>query len=142
VPTNRQGALKASLAAIYGLLNVSSLLTLAPGGVHHGEASPNETRDYLVLQAPTAERWDAMRSPGERQFVQLSAVTFKPGYGQALEIIEEAQRLVDGERPTIAGHLCVQLRWVDTVSFRDPELVAGRTSHRAVATFELLVDQV
>lgn len=142
MPTNRRGAYKDTLAALYGLLNVVALTTVAPGGVHHAQAPRDLTTDYVVIQAPLTQRWDSMQTPGEQSRVRIEAVTRKPDYGQALAMLAVVIQLVDGERPAIANHLVIQLRWEDTQAMPDPELVNGVPTWKAVATFTLLVDQV
>lgn len=141
MPTSRRFALRDLMAAVYGLLDVSTLTSQAPGGVHHAAAPVNELRDYVLLQAPAATPWDAMQSPGEETTFSIAAVTLAPDYGRALALITLAIQLLDGERPTISNHLCVALQWRATETYADPELINGVPTWRAVAMFRGLVDQ-
>lgn len=142
MPTHRRTALREVVAAIYGVLNVASLTDVAAGGVHHGAAAVNELRDYVLIQAPTAVAWDAMQSPGEESLVSIAAVTLKPDYGQALALIAVCVQLLDGARPAITNHLCVALRWLQTTTVQEPELINNVPTWRAVAQFRVLVDQI
>lgn len=141
MPTTRRTALHPTMAAVYGLLAVSTLTNQAAGGVHHAAAPPNELRDYVLLQSPAALPWDAMQSPGEESSFSIAAVTLAPDYGRALALIAIAVQLVDGERPAITNHLCVALQWRGTETFTEPDLINGVTTWRSVATFRALVDQ-
>lgn len=142
MPTHRRGALGTAMGAIYRLLNVAALTNVAAGGVHHGQATKNELRDYVVIQAPSGDDWSTMQSPGEEDVFQVAAVTLAGDYGPALAMLAIVMQLLDGERPAIANHLCVCLQWQHNETFRDPDLVNGLPAWRAVATFRMLVDQV
>jgi hypothetical protein len=141
MPTTRRTALRDTMAAVYGLLNVSTLTSQATGGVHHGAAPPNEVRNYVVLQPPSAVPWDAMQSPGEATEFGVAAVSQHPDYGPALALAAIVVQLLDGERPAITNHLCVALQWQGTVPFQEPTLINGVPTWRAVARFRALVDQ-
>lgn len=141
MPTTRRGVVKDALGAVYDLLAVSTLTTLATGGVHHGQPPANELRDHVILQAPTGEAWNAMQSPGEDVFFQVAGVTLSPDYGPALAMLTVVIQLLDGERPTVSNHLCVALQYQRTQVFQEPDLVNNVPTWRAVAVFRMLWDQ-
>ena len=142
MPTTRRGSLRQTVGAVYGLLNVVSMTTVATGGVHQARAPQGTTRPYVVIESPRSEAWDAMQQPGEEGEFWVRAVC-EVDYMVALQILGLAQQLVDGERPTIdANHLCVQLKWVRNIAYPDPEMVNSVPVWHAVATFRFLVDQV
>lgn len=143
MPTTRRGALRAGIAALYGLVNVSSVTSVAIGGVHHAQAPEGTVADYVLIQTPQSINWDSMQNPGEDCEVQIAAVTLGPDEGPALALINLVTQAVDGERPAIDGnHLCIalQFKWVRVVP--EPTLVNGKTTWRAVAGFRMLLDQV
>lgn len=140
MPTNRRGALRLTLGAVHRLLSVSTLTALATGLVHHDQAPQDTVNDYVLIQAPVGTNWDSMQNPGEDIYFQVACVTFKPDSGPAMAMLEVVKQLVDGERPSIANHLCVALQWKDQRVLPD-DVVNGKPGWRAVATFRALVDQ-
>lgn len=144
MPANRRIALRDVLAAVYALLNVSAVTTLAPGGVHHGQAPENVTADYLVLQSPLSDRWDSMQENGEHVTFRTDSVCLGADYGNALAIRAAAIPLVDNQRLSItAHHFCVVCRWLGSASelYRDPDTVNGQVVWHAIDQFEVLVEQ-
>lgn len=145
MPANRRPALALVLGAVYGLLNVPSITdVLAPGGVHHAQAPENLSTDYLLLQGPSAQRWDSMQENGERVTFRTDAVTMRPDYGNALAIRAAAIPLVDNQQVFISdNHYCVVARWLESVDpYKDPELVNGKPVWHAIDLFEILVEQI
>lgn len=140
MPTSRVDALSPLLAAVFALLNVSAVTDLATGGVWD-EPPQNTAMPYVFLQAPNGQRWDAMRSPGTDATFDVHVVSNFPGKTQALAILDQVIRLVDGERPTVEGQTVVRLRWDRTETYRDPELVNGVPVYHAVGMCSALLDQ-
>jgi hypothetical protein len=139
---NRRGVTKALLGAVYPILNVATLTNVATGGLHHGQAPQKTLLPYAVLQAPgSAPDLQTMGNPGERVRFQVRAVSNKPDYAEALQIVELAIQLLDGEQPTIANHQVVRLWWESTVTYPDPEMVNGIPVFNAVSQWCALVDQ-
>lgn len=132
------------MAAVYALLNVSAVTTLAAGGVHHAQAPENVTSDYLLIVSPASERWDSMQENGERVEFMTDAVGLGVDYGNALSIRAAAIPLVDNQRLSITvNHFCVVCRWLGSVAqpYKDPDLVNGQAAWHAVDRFEVLVEQ-
>lgn len=143
MPGARRGGLYATLEALYGLLNVTGVTTLATGGVHQAQAPHGEVRDYVLIQSPEAAHWDSMQTPGEETTVQVVACTLGPDSGPAIALAQAAIQAVDGERPTIdAHHLCIALQFQRIQVVPEPDLIEGQTAWRAVVTFRMLVDQI
>jgi hypothetical protein len=140
---NRRGATKDLLAAVYPILNVATFTAVATQGLHHGQAPQGTAPPYGVLQAPSGyAALPTMQTPGEEVKFQLRAVSNAPDYSEALSMIELAKQLLDGERPTVANHLVLQLKWEWTQCYPDPELVNGVPVWHAVSQWCALLDQV
>ncbi len=140
---NRRGATRDLLSAVYPILNVSAFTTVATGGLHHGQAPQKTPMPYGVLQAPSGYlAVQSMGNPGEEVRFQLRAVSVGRDYAEALAIVDLAKQLLDGERPTVANHLVLRLRWESTETYRDPELINGVPVWNAVSQWCALVDQV
>lgn len=143
MPTTRRGVLRQALAALYGLVNVSTVTDVATGGVHHAQAPQNTVLPIVILQSPASIAWDTMQNPGEAAEVQIASVAAGPDYGPALALNQLVVQVVDGERPTIdADHLCIALQFRSVLVVPEPDLVNGVTVWRAVSTFRMLLDQV
>jgi len=142
MPTTRRGGLRGLMAAVYPLLNVSTLTTVSTGGVFQGIAPQGTAKPYTVIEAPRSEKWNAMQQSGEDDRFYVRAVSERGDYGEALSIIAVVIQLLDGERPSITNHLTVSLSWEDTRVFPDPEMVNGVPVFHALAEFRSLVDQV
>jgi hypothetical protein len=72
----------------------------------------------------------------------VAAVSLSADYGKALQIIAAVVQQLDGERPTITGHLCVALQWAGTETFQEPALINNVPTWQSAARFRMLVDQV
>lgn len=140
---SRRGVTRELIAAVYPILNVATLTAVATSGVHHGQAPQETVPPYLVIQSPSAyDDLRAMQSVGERVRFQLRAVSSGQDYAEALQILDVAKQLLDGERPTIANHLVLRLWWEGQQTYADPELVNGVPVWNAVSQWCALVDQV
>lgn len=134
--------MRALVGSVYPILNVPTLLSVATGGLHHGQAPHGTPLPYAVLQAPDAHLdVQSMGNPGERVRFQVRGVSSKPDYAEALLIVEKAQQLLDGEQPTIANHHVIRLWWEWTQAYKDPEMVNGVPVFNAVSQWCALVDQ-
>jgi hypothetical protein len=139
---SRRGVTRDLLAAVYPILNVAAFTNVATGGLHHGQAPQETPLPYGVLQAPAGYlALPAMQSAGEEVRFQLKALSILD-YAVALELIDLAKQLLDGERPTIANHLVIRLAWEWTQCYPEPELVNGVAVFNAVSQWCALVDQV
>jgi uncharacterized protein DUF3168 len=139
---NRRGVTRDLLAAVYPLLNVTAFTSVATGGLHHGQAPQETPLPYGVLQAPAGyAALPAMGTPGEEVRFQLKALSLVD-YAVALELIDLAKQLLDGERPVVANHLVLRLWWEWTQVYPEPELVNGVPAFNAVSQWCALVDQV
>jgi len=140
---NRRGVTRDLLGAVYPILNVGTLTAVATGGLYHGQAPQKTLLPYGVLQSPSsAPGVQSMGNPGEEVEFELRAVSAGLDYAEALQIIELAKQLLDGERPTLTNHLVLRLWWKWTQTYPDPELVNGVPVWNSVARFCALVDQV
>lgn len=142
--SDRRGVLYGLVSAIYGLLNVSAVTTLATGGLYHGLAPQDTAMPYVVIQSPTGIAWDSMTNPGEEATIQVHVVSNAPDYAAALNIMNAVIQSADSPvtMPTIANHLVIGLRWETTDMYADPELVNDVPVWHVIATFRCLVDQV
>jgi hypothetical protein len=139
---NRRGVTRALIGAVYPLLNVAALTSVANGGLHQGQAPQKTLLPYAVLQSPAGYAdLQSMGNPGERVQFQLRALS-TVDHAVALQIIDIAKDLLDGERPTIPNHLVIRLWWEWTQVYPDPELVNGVPVFNAVSQWAALVDQV
>jgi hypothetical protein len=139
---NRRGATRATIAAVYPILNVSTFLTIATGGLHQGQAPQETPLPYGVLQSPSGyPSLQSMGNPGEEVKFQLRMLTDQPDFADALAAIDAAKDLLDGERPTVANHLVVRLFWQWTQTYADPELVNGVPVWNVVSQWCVWLDQ-
>lgn len=130
------------MGAVYAVLNVSTFTAVATGGLHHGQAPQKTSLPYAVLQAPAGYlALPAMQSAAEKVRFQLKALSLVD-YAVALQLIDLAKQLLDGERPAITNHLVIKLAWEWTQVYPEPELVNGVPVFSAVSQWSALVDQV
>lgn len=138
----RRGATRALIGAVYPILNVATLTTVATGGLHHGQAPHGTSMPYAVLQSPNGYAdLQSMGNPGERVQFQVRAISNAPDYATALQIIELAKQLLDGEQPAVANHQVLRIWWEWTQTYADPEMVNGVPVWNAVSQWCALVDQ-
>jgi hypothetical protein len=102
----QQSAMLAVLAAVYGVLNVSSLTTLATGGVHNG-VPQTAVFPYVRLGEATESREDCMGQPGKDVLVRLHV--FERGRTDAavLAIVSKVQELLHYATFAVTNHTLV-----------------------------------
>jgi len=141
---NRRGVTRDLMGAVFPILNVATLTSVATGGLYHGQAPQETPLPYGVLQSPAGSpAVQSMGTPGEAVRFQLRMVSNKRDYAEAVQMTQLAKQLLDGERPTIANHLVLRLWWEgDEQPYADPELVNGVPVWHHVSNWCALVDQV
>ena len=136
----RKGAEKDVLGGVYQLLNVGAMTALAT--VYQSVAPPGAAFDYVVVQSPTAGRFDAMQQPGAEVHIEVHAIANKPDLAKALDIVNKAVDLLDQQTLTMTTQRHLALNWESTETFRDPELVNGIPVFHAIGIFRAYVETV
>ena len=116
MPTTRRFALKDTLAAIYTLMNVAQLTTLATGGIHHGRA-PQGTQTALYVATGLQVLGGAAVLVGAHQSIGLKAIVLMGNEQQKKQFLP---RLAKGE---ILAAFCLERKLTPRQVRNRPELL-------------------